>query len=131
MPRPCLADPMPRHASDPMPRTCLALATIGGPGGWDITYSAGDSLISWDSLSSASDLTPGANALFSFISPLAPGPQDFTALGSDASGTEFGSDQGVTQGPTVVPEPSSLTLACLGVLGLIGYAWRSRRAPIA
>jgi hypothetical protein len=29
---------------------------------------------------------------------------------------------------TVVPEPSSLTLLCLGSLGLLGYSWRRRRA---
>jgi len=33
-----------------------------------------------------------------------------------------------TRGEARIPEPSSLTLVSLGILMLLGYAWRSRRS---
>jgi hypothetical protein len=101
--------------------TGAALDPITGPPGWEITYALGDSVISWDSLSSLTDLTPGASALFTFVSPLGPGPQDYAVLGSDAAGISFGSVQATTLGPSAVPEPSTLLLCSIGLLGLLGY----------
>jgi hypothetical protein len=34
----------------------------------------------------------------------------------------------VTPGVSAVPEPSSIALVGLGAAGLLGYAWRRRRA---
>jgi hypothetical protein len=50
-------------------------------------------------------------------------------LGQIAFSAQLADGRGVTvrlSGPTVIPEPGSLTLLGLGVLGLIGYAWRRR-----
>jgi hypothetical protein len=36
-----------------------------------------------------------------------------------------------TPGPSTTPEPASVALACLGMFGLVGYAWRKCRRCIA
>jgi lipopolysaccharide/colanic/teichoic acid biosynthesis glycosyltransferase len=95
-----------------------SLSAISGPPGWDLTYSSGDPVVSWDSPSPVFDLLPGATVQYSFLSPLGPGPQDFIALGSDATATVFGDAQGTVLGPSAVPEPSTLTLSLLGLFVL-------------
>jgi hypothetical protein len=37
--------------------------------------------------------------------------------------------QGGPDGPRLTPEPATGTLLCLGTIGLLGLAWRRRRAP--
>jgi len=53
-------------------------------------------------------------------------PTESAGITGDQGGAWFGPD--FTIGASAVPEPGSLTLAGLGVAGMIGYAWRRRRA---
>jgi len=97
-----------------------ALESVTGPPGWAITYAVVDPVIAWDSASSATDLSPGTSGLFEFSSRLGPTPRDFIVLGADPSGVSFDANQGVTSAPGIgaVPEPSSILLCVLGILGL-------------
>jgi hypothetical protein len=109
-----------------------ALESVTGPLGWDITYAVGDSVIAWDSASSATDLSPGTSGLFGFSSRLEPTPQDFIVLGADTSGVSFDANQGVTSAPGIgtVPEPSSFLLFVLGILGLFRCPRLRTRSPL-
>jgi len=110
------------------------LINITGPTGWEITYNTGDTLVTWESSDPSTDLLPGQSAIFSFESPLGPAQQSYLATGFDTTGTIFGTYTGNVSGPgvTSVPEPSSLLLSGIGVLGvLITLARRSWRQGVA
>ncbi len=61
------------------------------------------------------------------------GPQDFLSIRKDiglsggASGAAFLSDFDQQFSQIVIPEPATLTMAGLGILGVVGYGWRRRR----
>ena len=106
------------------------LTSIMGPNDWVLTYSTGDSLVDWSSLSSSTDLQPGNSAIFSFVSPLGSIEQDYQILGLTVDPFQIGASQGQIAAPGIssVPEPGSLILLGIGALevGTI-LAWRSRR----
>jgi len=115
---------------------------ITGPDGWDISFDDVFSVLSWTSFVPATDIFPGHSATFSFVSPLPPGDQEYSAAGFDDATGEGQVLYGITTGPTTttaaVPEPSSLVSLALGV-ATYGVAFglrrifrrdRSRRNPI-
>jgi hypothetical protein len=107
------------------------LQSITGRAGWDIFYSARDTLISWESSAASFDLPPGFNDVFSFVSPLGPMLTDYLVVGLDETTFEIQTNQGQIAGPmtSAVPEPSALLLCGIGFLGLLGYvAWSRHRS---
>lgn len=109
------------------------LTNLIGPSGWNVSYSTGDTVISWESPDPSTDLLPGFGAVFSFLSPLEPGLSDYLILGLDENTGRFETNFGQIAGPgpsiSTIPEPSSILLACIGLLGFIGLTrWRSPAA---
>jgi hypothetical protein len=54
-----------------------------------------------------------------------------TLIGDISGVGNFGMSITPEAGPSAVPEPASLTLFGLGLLGFAGYGWRRRRASVA
>jgi hypothetical protein len=107
------------------------LSLLSGPAGWDISYNPSDSQVIWTSLDSSTDLLPGNSAHFNLFSALQPSPQGYIIAGIDESIPDLETNSGQILGPSLsaVPEPSSLTLAGLGAMVLLGFAWASRKLP--
>ncbi len=108
------------------------LTSIDSTAGWFATYSPGDSLISWESPSVATDIQPGNSAEFRFTSPLAPSTQGYAILGFDSNTLDFDFISGTTVGPSsiasVVPEPSTASMAASGLASLAAMLlWGRRR----
>lgn len=94
------------------------LTGIVSPAGWTPVSELG--YLSWVSGDPTSDLAPGNVDNFAFVSLLGPGPEPFSAFGSDPVTGFPTSDMtsGTTTGPVSgVPEPG--TFALLSVLGLL------------
>jgi hypothetical protein len=103
------------------------LKAIKSGAGWTTTYSPGAGFIEWDSPGPFTDLVPGSSGTFSFVSPLGPSDQSFFVVGLNDQGIDFNSGTTSAPGSTAaVPEPSSLAMWGIGVLGLVAaaLAWR-------
>lgn len=79
-------------------------------------------------------ITFGATS-FSVTVPLAllgndDGMVNFGASIEDFDGTLSDLAGPLTNGTQIIPEPSTLTLCGIGVLGLVGYGWRRRRLAV-
>jgi hypothetical protein len=114
-----------------------AVTGISQPSGWTLTGSGPDTL-QWGSSPHSQTAT------FSFSSQRPPGSVIFDVYGPytyqsysgprkdywDVTGTIVGPEVGA---PSVLqaPEPSTLALAGLGALGLMGCAWRRRAARLS
>ena len=95
------------------------LSSITMPNGFINLYTLGDPTISFFSTSASTDIAPATSEMFSFISTSNPTMlQPFQLTSFDGSG---GTVMGSVLGPTSVPEPSSLVLSGLGVMGLMGW----------
>lgn len=105
------------------------LQSIGGPDGWDVFYTPGDSFVTWESSDADFDLMPGGVASFSLSSALGPSPTPYAALGFD--GGAFATRPGQTVGPGVsaIPEPPAIALGAIGLATILGFARRGRRHP--
>jgi hypothetical protein len=100
------------------------LVSLNGPVGWNITYTPGDSSVDWSSPSTATDIVPGQTAVFGFSSALGPVPLSYLIVGLDDTTGSLAINQGtiVSAGASSVPEPSTLLLCGIGLLGLVGRA---------
>jgi hypothetical protein len=100
--------------------------------GWDATYSSGDTSITWSSPSDLLAISPGASAVFGFSSANPPAIGNYQATGFDPDLFQFYSNARTTSTPGAAsaPEPSSLTLAGLGAMVLLGFGWASRKLPV-
>jgi hypothetical protein len=97
------------------------LSSITMPTGFINLYTLGDPTVSFFSTSEATDIAPGGFGVFSFISTSDPTMlQPYQLTSFDGSG---GTVTGTVLGPpsVAVPEPSSLVLSGLGVLGVMGW----------
>ncbi len=109
------------------------ISAIFGPPGWQSSFDMADALVLWVSADPSTDILPSSFGIFSFRSPLPPVPQDYLAIGFSDFGIDF--NTGTTVGPgaspsTVVPEPGSLLVFGVGLLGVLSYRWK-RRKPAA
>ncbi len=104
------------------------LQLLSGPTGWDIIYNPGDSQVIWSSPDSSTDLLPGNGALFDISSAQGPSLHSYLIAGINEAIPDIETNSGWIAGPGVssVPEPSALMLGSIGVLGLLGYAWRRK-----
>ena len=105
------------------------LQSLSGPTGWDVAYSTGETTVTWISTDPSFDLQPSTSGVFSFVSPLDSTLQEYliTGFSDQPLRIETNGDQIRSPGANVIPEPSSLMLLGIGLLGLFGYAWRRRR----
>ena len=89
------------------------LQSISSPTGWDVTYNAGDTSITWSAPTSDAAIAPGSSAFFSFISAEPPVLGDYQAIGFDPTNFQFYNNPGMTSVPGIssVPEPSAYYLA--------------------
>jgi hypothetical protein len=99
------------------------LQLIAGVAGWDVTYNAGDTLISWSAPSTDIAIAPGSSGVFGFASAEGPGPGDYEAIGFDATSFQFFSNTGSALVPSAssLPEPSGLVLLGIASLAFCGY----------
>lgn len=121
-------------SSSSIPATSLAisvsasadLTAIAGPTGWDITYTPGDSSISWSASDFPFALLSGTDASFSFVSALPPAFGDYSVTGINIDDFSIGSNSGSTQSPVAeaVPEPVSLIQLGIGFIALAGLTRR-------
>src|SRR5262249_48761207 len=95
-----------------------SLESVSGPSEWLITYNTGGPLVDWSSPSSAAGIQPGGSATFEFISSLPPLTQAYLVLGVDDVNFIIDTNTGMIASPGVssVPEPSAITLGCVGAL---------------
>ena len=103
--------------------------SIISPSNFFSFYTLGDPFITFtafDNGTAANGISPGSSGTFSFTSAYAPAMASYQVVGLDPS---FTTDivAGATLAPSVVPEPSSLLLASLGMGGILGGFLRSRR----
>jgi hypothetical protein len=107
------------------------LQLIVTPAGWDATYNAGDTSITWSAPSDELAVTPGSSTLFGFTSVEPPTTGDYQVTGFDPDNFQFYSNPGTTSVPGIssVPEPSALILLGISSLALIGYYrfWNENR----
>ena len=103
-----------------------SLSPMGITGGTDsasVTRSfAGDSV---DFSFGGDPITPGQSSAVLFVATNA---SAYDTLGNVHAGNDAVSPSAPSDEPAVVPEPSTLAIAGLGALGMIGYGLRRRRA---
>lgn len=98
---------------------------FGVPEEWSDSYFSGDYIIIWQCLDVYSSepsyvILPGESRTFSFLSPLAPGQTTYNVTGLGAFGEDDPMLSGAVIGPMqIVPEPSSLTLVCIGTIAVV------------
>jgi hypothetical protein len=96
------------------------LSAISAPAGWDVFYtpgSPGDSAITFSSPDSSTDLVPGTSGMFSMASFVGPALASDLVRGFDDSTGTFDQNSGTIRTASV-PEPSSLVLGALALLGV-------------
>jgi hypothetical protein len=115
----------------------FTLTDVTAPTGWLALYTPGDSFISWESTSSATDVpgpVPGGLSVlggFSFMSDAPAGTDDYLLLDYNTGDTEGG----IVLGPVAAPPPppsvpeasTTVSLGLLLALGLGGMAISARR----
>lgn len=111
-------------------------SSIVSPNNFTYVYGPNDpslgttlSFFATDDGSGTSDIgiSPGSSGTFSFRSTFGPAAGMYQASGYSTTTGDSGSLQGINLTPSVVPEPSSLALAGLGLAGALGFSARSRR----
>ena len=95
------------------------LQEITAPNGWNSSYLPGDWFVGWD-IDPLSTLLPGSSTTVSFKSLLSPISQTFDVTGFNDQTGDSTTNRGPILGPgvAVVPEPSSLTLLCIGSIAV-------------
>lgn len=95
----------------------ITVSNLGAPGGPSAFETAYDSVLGAVSfLENAAAFSSTPESGFIFDSPVGPGTTMFTATLQNLSTFEVTTDFGITQGPVVTPEPSSLVpITCIGV----------------
>ena len=101
------------------------LTMLTAPSGWDISYATGDPAVAFTSPDPSVDIVPGSFGLFSFDSLLRPDPATYEVTGIDAN-NNVDANNGVILSASV-PEPASVVLLTVGVLGMLGLGRRLKR----
>jgi hypothetical protein len=109
--------------------TTANLTALTGPTGWDVSYATGDLAIAFTSPDPSVDILPGSSGVLSFDSPLAPHLASYEAAGIDGSGNFVTNDGAILSAS--VPEPLSVVLLTVGVLGILVVNQRLRRTRSA
>jgi hypothetical protein len=102
------------------------LTMLTAPTGWDISYATGDPAVAFTSPDPSVDIVPGASGLFSFDSPLFPNPAAYEVAGIDANFDYITNDGTILS--AAVPEPASVVLLTVSVLGILGLRHRLKRS---
>ena len=101
------------------------------PSDWDISYATGDMAVGFTSPDPSVDIVPGSSGHFSFDSPLLPIQAPYEVAGIDAN-SNFVTNSGTVLSASV-PEPASVVLLTVGVLGMLVVRRRlkngKRRSP--
>jgi PEP-CTERM motif len=105
--------------------TTANLTLLTAPSGWDISYATGDVAVGFTSPDPSVDIVPGSFRLFSFDSPLLPILAAYEVAGIDAN-SNFVMNNGTILSASV-PEPASVVLLTVGVLGVLGVRRRLKK----
>ncbi len=104
----------------------IGVSLITSPSDFFTFYNPGDPVITFDAFDTG--ISPGSAGVFSFVSMSAPGLVAESIVGLDSSTFTAQTSSGMVIGAaSVVPEPSSVVMLGIGVLGSFGWLARSRR----